>query len=639
MRLTQELARTYLHFDARSLGLFRIVYGVVLLTDLCLRSRAIDTFYTNAGLLPNHTLLWAPPTPHMFSLFFTASNRGLVIFLMLLCAAAFSCLLVGYRTKLAQVASFVALTSMNARLAPLENGGDMVMNLLGLWTLFLPLGQRFSVDAVLASLRGRSEHDAAQLQDRSAMHAPPSDWRSLAVLALILQFFVIYLFNVVHKSGPTWLDGTAVHYTLHQDRLIKPFGVWMRLHVPPEALRALTYGAVVIESIGAVTIISPFFTKYTRAVAVVLMPLLHLGFELCLDLGVFSFSMMSYFALLLAPEHWSWLARVFAARHRRRIVYFDASCGVCFACTRLLSRLDLLQRLEFVANTDSARLPAGTSAELFDTTIVVVDAETGKLHTKARAFAAILLALPCGFLVAWLLVLPGLRQLADLAYEQVAKNRAAISSWLGFAACGVPSLATAATAHALPPQVTPARASLRQVGHWAGQLCVAVLMAASWGEIVNANAAAPLQLRYRQPELLQAVIEYPRLYQGWRMFAPHAPTEDFNIEIDAVTVDGRHVDPYNEVASAYRGPGFTEISPRLHQNQFFTAYSLFIWRPGFRAYLTAFREWILRYPERTGRANDRIVRFQVSWLSDQSPPPGKYQPTGFKRTPFMHFPE
>jgi predicted DCC family thiol-disulfide oxidoreductase YuxK len=631
--LRAHLADTYFRFDPRSLGLFRIVFGVVLLTDLRFRYQAIDTFYTNDGLFPNHTLLWARPVRHLLSVFFTASTHGEAAFLMALCAIAFTSFLLGFRTKLSHVASAIALLSMNTRLAPFENGGDMVMNILCLFTLFLPLGQRFSVDAVRASLHGRAESSAEDLLDRSAMHPVIVQLPRLAVAALILQFFAIYLFNVVHKTGPTWTEGTAVHYVLHQDRLIKQVGVWMR-DLPMPVLRGLAYGTLVIELLGAITILSPIFTKYTRLFALIAMPLLHLGFELALDLGVFSFSMMAFFVLLLAPEHWEFLRKLALRWHKPRVVFFDASCGVCFAIVRLLARLDVLERLRFVANTDTARLPSGVTPEMVDSTIVVVDEADGSIATRSRAVGWALRSLPLGFIPALVLSVPVLRQLADVAYDYVARNRANISVGLGLAACGVPQPQAALVVEAT---TSPWHARLQRVAYFGGNLTCAVLMLAIFGDIMNSNAAVPQWMRYRQPEALHKVIEIPRLYQGWRMFAPHAPEEDFSIEVDAVTSDGRHVDPYNEVASRVQGPNFTEIPALLHQDQFFTAYSLFIWRDNFRAYRVAFQEWILRYPDRTGRKEDKIVSFVVYKLQDRSPLPGQKKPTKFTREAFMRW--
>ena len=44
--------------DTRSLGVFRIAFGLVLLSDLLRRWVELSFWYVNSGLLPNHTLLW-----------------------------------------------------------------------------------------------------------------------------------------------------------------------------------------------------------------------------------------------------------------------------------------------------------------------------------------------------------------------------------------------------------------------------------------------------------------------------------------------------------------------------------------------------------------------------------------------------
>jgi predicted DCC family thiol-disulfide oxidoreductase YuxK len=635
-RLRDSVAQTYFSFDARSLGLFRIVFGAVLLVDLYLRSRVLDVFYTNEGLVPNHTLLWAPLGRHVFSLFFTASHHGEALALMLLCAACFVCLMVGYRTRLAQVGSLIAVTSLNGRLALLENGGDVVMNLLAIWTVFLPLGARFSLDALLASLRAHDEQTPQQLNDRRALQTGPARVYSLACFALLLQFTAIYFFNVVHKTGVGWSDGSAVHYVLHQDRLVKPFGIWLREHLPPGVLTLLTRTTIVTETIGVLALVSPVFTRYTRTLAIILMPLMHVGFELCLDLGVFSLAMMSFFALLITPEHWRFFYRLLARSHARRRVLVDEDCGFCIQCARILARLDHFERLEFASNADPASLPPGASLDLADTTILVVDLSDGRLHQRSAAFAALFRSLPLGFLFAWPMQVPGLRGLADAAYDIVAGNRRELSVWLGYNACGLP-LPPSAAAKA-DPEPAPARLLMRRSARVVRELCIALIMVAEAGEALNANAAVPARLRFARPDWLEAIVQYPRAFQGWRMFAPDAPLEDIMIEVDAETEDGRHVDPYNLVASRVHGPDLKAIPAYLHQNQFFTAYSLFIWMPQYRPYLTAFREWILRYHERTGVPRDRIVRFNAYNLTDSSPPPGQTQPTKLRRERFMSYP-
>ena len=69
----RRLVDHHLTIDARSLALGRIGLALILLFDLLRRIPVLRLFYSNEGLLPNHTLLWRPPTQWMFSFFFMAS--------------------------------------------------------------------------------------------------------------------------------------------------------------------------------------------------------------------------------------------------------------------------------------------------------------------------------------------------------------------------------------------------------------------------------------------------------------------------------------------------------------------------------------------------------------------------------------
>jgi hypothetical protein len=222
-------------------------------------------------------------------------------------------------------------------------------------------------------------------------------------------------------------------------------------------------------------------------------------------------------------------------------------------------------------------------------------------------------------------------------YDRVARNRIAISAWFGLAACGI-QRPEAEPELLVPEENGPARLR-RRISTGLREAAVAAVLVASVGELLNVNAAVPQWMRYQQPAALQLIIEYPRLIQGWRMFAPDAPLQDYMISVEAITAGGRLVDPYNEVASRYTKPPFTGIPPRLGNDQFFTTYSLLIPNGANRPYWPAFEQWILAYPQRTGDPRDRIVRFTAYLISDRSPPPGGgTQPFGTQRTAFITWP-
>jgi len=520
----RSLRATYLSVDPRSLGAFRLLFGLVLFSDLLRRWAELGFWYTNSGLLPNHTLLWRPPATHSFSLFFTVSSPREAELAFTLCAVVYGMFLLGYRTRLAQVLALLARVSLNSRLAVLENGGDMVMDLLCLLTLVLPLGARFSLDAVLAKRR----EDLAPPSEPSASsrfaEAARRPVESLAVLGLLLQFATIYYFNAAAKNGQAWRDGSAVHYALHQDKLVTWAGVWMREHLPMEAIRALTWSTLATEWLGFALIITPFGVRQARLLAVCLMPCLHLGFALGLNLGGFSPAMMSFFPLLLLGEHWDALERRWGPRLR----------------------------------------PLGQKLELF------------------------------------------------------------VVRWLGWLSP--------------PPPPAPAAAWRSKAFRVLSEAGVALLLLAITSEVLNDNAPVPRALRVPQPAWAHAIIEYPRILQGWRMFASEPSRVDSMIYVNATTAAGARVDPFNEVASEQPFPAGEIVPSHMGQSQYFVMYSERIASQGYAAYRQAFEEWLLAYPQRTGCAQDCLLSYEVYLVTDRSPALGAPPwPTPVERTRFMSY--
>jgi len=507
------------------LGLFRILFGLVLLSDLVRRWVELGFWYTNAGLLPNHTLLWRPPTSNLFSLFFTASSTREAQLGFVLCALAYTLFTLGYRTRWLQVLTLLARVSLNSRLAVLENGGDMVMDLLALLTLPLPLGTRFSLDALASRPASRGEasegSEASEASARRDVSEPTTTpVVSLAVFALLLQFAAIYLFNASSKVGLAWRDGSAVHYALHQDKLVTSLGVWMREHLSVSTLRALTWSTLATEWLGFALLITPFFVKQARLLAVCIMPALHLGFALGLNVGGFSPAMISFYPLLLGAEHWSWLSRRWGTRLRP------------------------------------------------------IRAE---LERRVRP---------------WLRLRP----------------------------------------------VASASVSAGRTSRWLGEGAMLVILVAIASEALNDNAAVPQALRFQQPRWAKAIIEYPRILQGWRMFASEPSRVDSMIYVDALTAGDERVDPYNAVASNQREPAGFIVPTHMGQSQFFVMYSERIPYDGYAAYRTAFSEWLLAYAERTGRARDCLLSYEVYLVTDRSPEPGsEAQPTPLERRLFMSY--
>jgi hypothetical protein len=601
--LLRSLASTYLTADPRSLGLFRIGFAFVLLFDLLRRYQQLEFWYTNEGLLPNHTLLWRPPAEHMFSLFFAASSRLEATLGFGACALCYLLFLAGYRTGLAQLLVLVCRVSLNSRLAVLENGGDMVLNLLCILTLALPLGRRFSVDAWLTSLRAQRASDVPALNATRPLAIERAPVVSVAMLGLILQFAAIYLFNAASKQGEAWSSGLAVHYALHQDKFVTSIGVLMREHLPLSALQWLTWSVLAVEWLGFALIITPLLCDRARLIAVIVLPALHLAFALGLNLGAFSPAMMSFFPLLLTAAHWDALAGWLQRRTVPVQIAIGGADRALLRRARAMRELDRFGRITWLNAAHPGLRVCG-------------------VPDGAQASAsAVLRALPWGFALAPFLRIPGsasaLARLTRAAARAITSK--AVVRW--------------ASAGASVPRTSDSR-----VRRWAAEGAVVVLMLAIGTELLNDNESVPQSLRVPQPAWAKALVEYPRLLQGWRMFAPDPPLTDSMIYVDAVTAEGERVDPYNAVASRHRYPAGDTVPVRMGHDQFFSMYSGRIGFDGYAAYRQAFREWLLAYPQRTGRSGDCLTAFEVYLVTDKSPAPGSGSgPTPLRREKFLEY--
>jgi predicted DCC family thiol-disulfide oxidoreductase YuxK len=609
-RFTAWFTRHYLSIDPRTLALTRVFLATLLLFDLVKRWLVFDLWYAEDGLLPVSALMAAPSRRFQFSFFYALPHSAEAKVGFALCLLAYLGLLVGYRTRLCQFLSLVAILSLNTRIDMLNNGGDYVLCILCWWTLFLPLGRRFSVD----SLRSDAPDASTPVV-------------SLAVLAALLQLSVIYFFNAVHKSGWTWSRGLSVYYVLQQERIIGPMGVWAREHLPLAVSKMMTRSTVWFEALLPILILSPVGKPWTRRLAIVLVWMLHLGIQVFANFGVFSPTMCVFALLLVTPEDWEALGRFVAARPgRARRAYYDASCGICTRFVTIVARMDTFGRLRFLPNSE--RDVPGVPAKTFDDSIVVVD-ERGRSWTGAVAIAELLGALPLARPLAWLARVPGLRQLAEALYQKVARHRTRLSAFFGLAACGLPA----------PAAVTATGGARAPYRRWLGlprEVVVALLMVVAGAQVLTENWSVPRWLKPSMSEAMVAAVSYTRLQQGWGMFAPEAPLSEMAIVVDAVTADGRHVDPLNERTARYSEPQSRRVPVFPNYDVFFTDYSMRI--PGAGALHPVLRNWLLRYPRRTGNPADRIVSFDVYVVEQDSPAPGETQPTNLRDHLFLHYP-
>lgn len=135
-----------LRLDLRSIALFRVALAGYTLHDLLGRLCDARALYTDAGVLPRPDLL-ALGEPWATSLHLATGATSLVVLLLAAQMLLALYVLVGARPRLAALATFVLLGSLNSRNPLALLPGDALVVGLWLWAAFLPLGARWSLDA------------------------------------------------------------------------------------------------------------------------------------------------------------------------------------------------------------------------------------------------------------------------------------------------------------------------------------------------------------------------------------------------------------------------------------------------------------------------------------------------------------
>ncbi|MBM4377417.1 MAG: hypothetical protein FJ095_20245 [Deltaproteobacteria bacterium] len=100
----------YLEADPRTLGLARIVVGLLLCANAIEHWRVARLYYSNDGVLSNHYLLFRPSTEYNFSLFSafsTPSEVGVAFACALVCHACFA---LGFHARIFAVLSLLSTT-------------------------------------------------------------------------------------------------------------------------------------------------------------------------------------------------------------------------------------------------------------------------------------------------------------------------------------------------------------------------------------------------------------------------------------------------------------------------------------------------------------------------------------------------
>ena len=535
--------------DLAPLALFRIVFGALLFNWFWQLYPNLVPFFTDEGMLPRRSLLEFYPV--RISLLNAVGEWWAVALFWAASLVVAVMVTIGYRTRLACLLAFVALSSFQWRNPLILDGSDLVFRTIPLWLAVAASGDRFSLDAALRRARG---------------DAPSGRGWALPVRLLELQYAWIYLASALEKlAGPAWLNGTATWYAL---QLKHTFGrAWADFLVRDLTLvRLQTWGTLVGELVFLPLAFAPVFHTVARLLAIAIAAALHVGIALFMNVGNFPIVMLAGLILFLPPSLAIRLAHLPAPLFRRSRVElrYDGECARCAGTARLLGALDGYGTLTLV--------DAAGGAEAGDA-LAKVRRRGGLVATDGRGreragFDAVALAGDGLALVApltALLAIPGLRRAVMAVYRWgAARDLFAVD-------CGTDGRCE----HPILPRAAPRRrwqpTRFRPV---AGAALVAGALA------VFATAMPEGFAQLRPPAGVNRAVLFTGLDQQWNMFAPRPASSDGWMIAPAKLADGTAVDLFTwrapDEGPRYADPLYSRWSKVIERmaNRDYAAYRL-----------------------------------------------------------------
>lgn len=398
---------------ATTLGVYRILFGLMLLTYAALISSDLLIWYGDKGVLPLAESKFTPGGQGLNVLHWLPNTDGAVkAFFGLFVLAAF-CVTIGFQTRLASIIAWVALVSFHHRNVMLLHSGDFFLRIVAFWMMFADSGRAFSLDRLIRIARGKETAEPRMVT--------PWPMRMIQ-LQVCMLYFDAFLWKI---RGETWMNGLAIYYS---SRLVE----FYRFPTPYVfehlwTIKLMTWGTLVIEfALGALLWIKEL--RYWILLAGVL---LHLGIDWTMNIPLFAPIMMTAYVTFIAPAD---LERFFAWV-RERVnrwthfdvpipVFYDGKCSFCMRSVEVMRRFDALRRFRFInmhapaAKTEFADLDMERGANEF-----LLREQNGNWLGGFDAYRVMAKHMPAFWPILPLLFIPPVPAIGRRVYARIAGRR------------------------------------------------------------------------------------------------------------------------------------------------------------------------------------------------------------------------
>ena len=283
--------------DLRSLALFRVAIGLLLLADLVFRWPTMIEMCTDEGMVTRklsfeyyqatlgqfwNYVIWS---------FYWISGSSVFAKLLFVISGVFAfMLLIGKWTRVATIGCWAMWISLHVRNPFVITSGDFLLKMTLFWSIFLPLGATWSMD----SLKRAGQNLPSGY--------PGMSFASLATVGYILQLMISYLFPGIEKLNDVWFRGEAMAYVLRLDIYITEFG---RSLLEYGGLLTFTSWATLFAEVVLIwTLLFKWQNSLFRWINIVVFWSFHIGIGLSMSIGLFPFICSIAWLPLIPGKFW-----------------------------------------------------------------------------------------------------------------------------------------------------------------------------------------------------------------------------------------------------------------------------------------------------------------------------------------------
>jgi hypothetical protein len=263
--------------DTKGIGLFRIIWGVLLFAYFLFEVGNLDNYYGTKSILSLKSSLGQFNYPHLNIFQYIGVEDQTLYSFMAIYGIAIICFTIGFYTKQTLIILFICMVSLHQRNIWLLSSCDLLIRLITFYLIFTPCERSISLD-----------------QSRLNLKQAAPVW---GLRLIQIQISVVYIWTVWQKlKGESWLDGTAVYYATRLEAFKNVELPWLLDSM--FNLKVISWGTLMLEfGIGVLV-----WFKECKKLLVLIGIIFHLGIEVLMSIPFFEIVMIILLSTYILDE-------------------------------------------------------------------------------------------------------------------------------------------------------------------------------------------------------------------------------------------------------------------------------------------------------------------------------------------------